>query len=221
MAEHFLGFFKSRILFRIILISSLIGICLSWMEVPNVYAKSRFLISRNTLDHLKREGLPEKLVQSIEPLMEQVYPDRETFLTALAELEVPPRAPLETDVILRYSAMDQLTISAETFSSDQVSRESIFKGNVQGKIPRENIQFSTAKLRMLVGELNSYERLIGEGGIRVEQWDREIRGDYLNYTRSFDNTTLQEQNPKPDDETLKLEGSVQTVSYTHLRAHET
>ena len=152
--------------------------------------------------------------------MEKVYPDRETFLTALAELEVPPRAPLETDVILRYSAMDQLTISAETFSSDQVSRESIFKGNVQGKIPRENIQFSTAKLRMLVGELNSYERLIGEGGIRVEQWDREIRGDYLNYTRSFDNTTLQEQNPKPDDETLKLEGSVQmTASQGKARSH--
>ena len=153
------------------------------MEVPNVHAKSRFLISRNTLDHLKREGLPEKLVQSIEPLMEKVYPDRESFLTALAELEVPPRAPLETDVILRYSAMDQLTISAETFSSDQVSRESIFKGNVQGKIPRENIQFSTAKLRMLVDELNSYERLIGEGGIRVEQWDREIRGDYSVFHR--------------------------------------
>ena len=86
------------------------------MEVPNLHAKSRFLISRNTLDHLNREGLPEKLVQSIEPLMEKVYPDRETFLTALAELEVPPRAPLETDVILRYSAMDQITISAETFS---------------------------------------------------------------------------------------------------------
>ena len=63
------------------------------MEVPNVHAKSRFLISRNTLDHFKREGLPEKLVQSMEPLMEQVYPDREAFLTALAELEVPPRAP--------------------------------------------------------------------------------------------------------------------------------
>ena len=98
MAEHFPGFSSSRILFRIILISSLIGICLSWMEVP-VHAKSRFLISRNTLDHFKREGLPEKLVQSIEPLMEQVYPDRETFLTALAELEVPPRAPLETDAV--------------------------------------------------------------------------------------------------------------------------
>ena len=66
------------------------------------------------------------------------YPDREIFLTALAELEVPPRAPLETDVILRYSAMDQLTISAETFSSDQVSRESIFQGKCAGgKIPRE------------------------------------------------------------------------------------
>ena len=49
-------------------------------------------ISRNTLDHLKREGLP-KLVQSIEPLMEQVYPDREAFLTALAELEVLPCSP--------------------------------------------------------------------------------------------------------------------------------
>ena len=73
---------------------------------------------------------------------------------------------------------------------------------------------------MLVGELNSYERLIGEGGIRVEQWDREIRGDYLNYTRSFDNTTLQEQNPKPDDETLKLEGSVQmTASQGKARSH--
>ena len=84
MAEHFPGFSSSRILFRIILISSMIGICLSWMEVPNVHAKSRFLISRNTLDHLKREGLPEKLVQSMEPLMEKVYPDRETFFTALA-----------------------------------------------------------------------------------------------------------------------------------------
>ena len=85
MAEHFPGFSSSRILFRIILISSLIGICLSSMEVP-VHAKSRFLISRNTLDHLKREGLPGKLVQSIEPLMEQVYPDREAFLLSLIHI---------------------------------------------------------------------------------------------------------------------------------------
>ena len=75
MAEHFPGFCSLRILFRIILISSLIGIFVSWMEVP-VHAKSRFLISRNTLDPLKREGQPGKLVQSIEPLMEQLYPER-------------------------------------------------------------------------------------------------------------------------------------------------
>ncbi|MDP6329677.1 MAG: LptA/OstA family protein [SAR324 cluster bacterium] len=210
MAERrFLFFSISRIFLLAILAIFLNGVTLFFMEAPAVYAKSRYLINRNTLDHLNREGLPEKLVQSMAPLLEKVFPSREAFLKVLGELEVPPRAPLETDIILRYSAMDQITIQAETFSSDQISRESIFKGNVQGKIPRENILFSTAKLRMLIGEFNSYERLIGEGGIRVEQWDREVRGDYLNYTRVFDNNSQDMQNPTPDDETLKLEGSVQ------------
>ena len=210
MAERrFLFFSISRIFLLAILAIFLNGVTLFFMEAPAVYAKSRYLINRNTLDHLYRDGLPDKFVLSMSPLLEKVFPSRETFLKVLGELEVPPRAPLETDIILRYSAMDQITIQAETFSSDQISRESIFKGNVQGKIPRENILFSTAKLRMLIGEFNSYERLIGEGGIRVEQWDREVRGDYLNYTRVFDNNSQDMQNPTPVDETLKLEGSVQ------------
>ena len=63
------------------------------METPAVYAKSRYLINRNTLDHLNREGLPEKLVQSMAPLLEKVFPSREAFLKVLGEMEVPPRAP--------------------------------------------------------------------------------------------------------------------------------
>ena len=175
--------------------------------------KSRFQITANTLDHLRLEGLQKNLVTSLEPLLEKVFPTRDSFLEELAKLEVPPRAPVETGLILRYSAMDQLKIRAETFSADQKLQESVFRGNVKGELPRENIQFSTSKLRMLVGERNTYERLIGEGGIRITQWDREVRADYLNYTRGFDNSSEEEINPQPVTETIKLEGSVLLSSF--------
>ncbi len=171
-------------------------------------SNTRFKITQNTLDHLRREGLPDKLVASMKSMLNQVHMSKEVFHARLADLPVPPRAPLETDLILRYAAMNQLKIQADVFSSDQKTRESVFRGNVKGEIPRENIRFSTSKLRLLLGKENRYERLIGEGGVRVLQWDREVRADHMNYTRGFSAGTSDEENLRLSSETLKLEGSV-------------
>ena len=58
-----------------------------------------------------------------------------------------------------------------------------FGGNVKGFIPRENIEMTTAKLRLVSGKDANIEKMVGEGGVQVKQWDREVRSDFAIYTQ--------------------------------------
>ena len=138
-----------------------------------------FKITRNTLDHLQREGFTKALTTMFVPMLDKTYQNRKDFLEAFPIF----LGPEQRETIIRYASTEQIKIQADEFTSDLNENAAVFRGNVKGYIPRENIDLTTAKLRLVSGPGNDFEKLIGEGGIQVKQWDREVRSDYAIYTQ--------------------------------------
>ena len=169
-----------------------------------------FKVTRNTLDHLQREGLSKALTSMLSPMLGIIYPNRKDFLNALPIM----LAPKDLEILFRYASTEQIKIHADEFSSDLNENAAVFRGNVKGVIPRENIELTTAKLRLISGESSNFEKLIGEGGVQVKQWDREMRSDFAIYTQ----VDLEKQTPdtdssatkktRPPQKTLQLQGNV-------------
>ena len=169
-----------------------------------------FKVTRNTLDHLQREGLSKALTSMLSPMLGIIYQNRKDFLNALPIMP----APKDLEILFRYASTEQIKIHADEFSSDLNENAAVFRGNVKGVIPRENIELTTAKLRLISGKSSNFEKLIGEGGVQVKQWDREMRSDFAIYTQ----VDLEKQTPdtdssatkktRPPQKTLQLQGNV-------------
>ena len=169
-----------------------------------------FKVTRNTLDHLQREGFSKALTAKFAPVLDKVYLNRTEFLDALPIFLVPK----QRDIILRYATTEQIKIQADEFSSDLNENAAVFRGNVKGIIPRENIELTTAKLRLVSGLDSNFEKLIGEGGVQVKQWDREARSDFAIYTqvgldkKSADTDTSSTKKIRTPQQTLLMQGNV-------------
>ena len=169
-----------------------------------------FKVTRNTLDHLQREGFTKSLTAMFTPLLDKIYLNRTDFLDALPIF----LAPTQREILLRYASTEQIKIQADEFSSDLNENEAVFRGNVKGFIPRENIELTTAKLRLVAGADSSFEKLIGEGGVQVKQWDREARSDFAIYTQiglekqTADADSAVTKKIRTPQQTLQLQGNV-------------
>lgn len=171
---------------------------------------SGFEITRNTLDHLQREGFSKALTEMLSPILNTHYLNLKGFLEAL-----PIRlTKKESDLLMRYASTQQIKIQADEFSSDLNENAAVFRGNVKGVIPRENIELTTAKLRLVSGKGKNFEKLIGEGGVSVKQWDREVRSDFAIYTQidledqTLDTDSAETKLIETPQQTLKLQGNV-------------
>ncbi|MDE0787769.1 MAG: hypothetical protein OSB06_03755 [SAR324 cluster bacterium] len=171
---------------------------------------SGFEITRNTLDHLQREGFSKALTEMLSPILNTHYLNLKDFLEAL-----PIRlTKKESDLLMRYASTQQIKIQADEFSSDLNENAAVFRGNVKGVIPRENIELTTAKLRLVSGKGKNFEKLIGEGGVSVKQWDREVRSDFAIYTQidledqTLDTDSAETKLIETPQQTLKLQGNV-------------
>ena len=171
---------------------------------------SGFEITQNTLDHLQREGFSKALTEMLSPILNTHYLNLKDFLEAL-----PIRlTKKESDLLMRYASTQQIKIQADEFSSDLNENAAVFRGNVKGVIPRENIELTTAKLRLVSGKGKNFEKLIGEGGVSVKQWDREVRSDFAIYTQidledqSLDTNSAETKSIETPQQTLKLQGNV-------------
>ena len=169
-----------------------------------------FKVTRNTLDHLQREGFSKALTARFTPMLDKVYLNRTEFMDALPIFLVPK----QRDIILRYATTEQIKIQADEFSSDLNENAAVFRGNVKGIISRENIELTTAKLRLVSGLDSNFEKLIGEGGVQVKQWDREARSDFAIYTqvgldkKSADTDTSSTKKIRTPQQTLLMQGNV-------------
>jgi len=171
---------------------------------------SGFEITHNTLDHLQREGFSKALTEMLSPILNTHYLNLKDFLEAL-----PIRlTKKESDLLMRYASTQQIKIQADEFSSDLNENAAVFRGNVKGVIPRENIELTTAKLRLVSGKGKNFEKLIGEGGVSVKQWDREVRSDFAIYTQidledqTLDTDSAETKLIETPQQTLKLQGNV-------------
>ncbi len=201
-----------KILSAVLLFFSLVTTEQVWnlSQVSLASPAGGFKVTRNTLDHLQREGLSKALTSMLSPMLGIIYQNRIDFLNALPIM----LAPKDLEILFRYAATEQIKIHADEFSSDLNENAAVFRGNVKGVIPRENIELTTAKLRLISGKSSNFEKLIGEGGVQVKQWDREMRSDFAIYTQ----VDLEKQTPdtdssatkktRPPQKTLQLQGNV-------------
>ena len=167
-----------------------------------------FKVTHNTLDHLLREGLSNKIIAEIALLQNKIFTNRDEFLNALPK----PMTLIEQGILLRYASTEQIKIQADEFTTDLKQNAAVFRGNVKGFIPRENIEMTTAKLRLVSGKDTNIEKMVGEGGVQVKQWDREVRSDFAIYTQvNLDNVEKEADKtnklPKPQ-QTLQMQGNV-------------
>ena len=207
---------SKQISFKII---SVVLLLLCFVVAEPVWNKSRvsfaspansFKITRNTLDHLQREGFTKSLTTMFVPMLDKIYQNRKDFFEAFPIF----LGPKQRETILRYASTEQMKIQADEFSSDLNENAAVFRGNVKGFIPRENIELTTAKLRLVSGANNDFEKLIGEGGVQVKQWDREVRSDYAVYTQvdlekseTVADSTAAKKKRAPQ-QTMELKGNV-------------
>ena len=201
-----------KILSAVLLFFSLVTTEQVWnlSQVSLASPAGGFKVTRNTLDHLQREGLSKALTSMLSPMLGIIYPNRKDFLNALPIM----LAPKDLKILFRYAATEQIKIHADEFSSDLNENAAVFRGNVKGVIPRENIELTTAKLRLISGKSSNFKKLIGEGGVQIKQWDREMRSDFAIYTQ----VDLEKQTPdtdssatkktRPPQKTLQLQGNV-------------
>jgi lipopolysaccharide export system protein LptA len=182
-----------------VLLWSLIGMLPESLSAQQKLAVEVFRITQNSLEHLKREGLPDSVLVNLATLLGQEYASEELFREILLQLPVPPEEE-DLELVFRYSGQERLKIESEEFLSNLTDGEAIFRGNVRGRVTRENLEFGMAKLRMLRQE--GLERLIGEGGVRFRQWDRVGRMDYVTYERA------RETEVTPEVRTARMEGNV-------------
>lgn len=201
-----------KILSAVLLFFSLVTTEQVWnlSQVSLASPAGGFKVTRNTLDHLQREGLSKALTSMLSPMLGIIYQNRKDFLNALPIM----LAPKDLEILFRYASTEQIKIHADEFSSDLNENAAVFRGNVKGVIPRENIELTTAKLRLISGKSSNFEKLIGEGGVQVKQWDREMRSDFAIYTQ----VDLEKQTPdtdssatkktRPPQKTLQLQGNV-------------
>ena len=163
--------------FRIGLLS-LIFCCLTnfvWAQGSNAYE-----LSSNTLIHLRQAGLPLEILRDLQSLVGIRFDTEEGLRAALQKL---PRSPT-TEVleqIEQFAEMRRLQLQAQEFSGDQKKGELVFRGEVQGELPREQLRFSSELLNLVRQE--KYEKIRSEGSVELEQWDRTLQAGFLFYER--------------------------------------
>ncbi|MBS1254475.1 MAG: Lipopolysaccharide export system protein LptA [Deltaproteobacteria bacterium] len=201
-----------KILFSILLSFSIFVIEPLWNlnKLSHAFPSTGYKVTNNTLDHLRREGFSNTLIAELTPLLDKNYKNRNEFIGVLPiQLTV-----IEQEILLRYASTEQIKIQAEEFSSDLKENAAVFRGNVKGVIPRENIELTTAKLRLVSGKDTNFEKLIGEGGVQVKQWDREVRSDFAIYTqvdleaKADENETAEIIKMLKPQQTLQMQGNV-------------
>ena len=119
-----------------------------------------FKVTPNTLDHLQREGYSNKIIAEIALLQNKNFTNRDEFFNALPK----PMTLIEQGILLRYASTEQIKIQADEFTTDLKQNAAVFRGNVKGVIPRENIEMTTAKLRLVSGK----DTNIRKCSVRVE-----------------------------------------------------
>ena len=167
-----------------------------------------FKVTHNTLDHLMREGLSKNIIAKIALLQNKIFKNRDEFIDAIPN----SITTIEQEILLRYASTEKIKIQADEFTTDLKQNAAVFRGNVKGFIPRENIEMNTAKLRLVSGKDTNIEKMFGEGGVQVKQWDREVRSDFAIYTQ-VNLETIEKENKdsnkivKPQ-QTLQMQGNV-------------
>ncbi|MAA69284.1 MAG: hypothetical protein CL915_11125 [Deltaproteobacteria bacterium] len=164
--------------FRIGLLS-LIFCCLTnfvWAQSSNAYE-----LSSNTLIHLRQAGLPLEILRDLRSLVGIRFDTKEDLRAALQKL---PRSPTTEalEQIEQFAEMRRLQLQAREFSGDQKKGELVFRGEVQGELPREQLRFRSELLNLVRQE--KYEKMRSEGAVEVEQWERTLQAGFLFYERA-------------------------------------
>ena len=106
---------------------------------------------------------------------------KEDLRAALQKLPLSPTTEA-LEQIEQFAEMRRLQLQAQEFSGDQKKGELVFRGEVEGELPREQLRFRSELLNLVRQE--KYEKMRSEGSVEVEQWDRTLQAGFLFYERA-------------------------------------
>lgn len=140
-----------------------------------------FEFSYNTLTHLRQAGVPLETLQDLRTLVGVRFESQQSLQQALQKLPHPPEDQA-LQQIEQFAEVRRLQLQAQEFSGDQKKGELIFRGEVQGSVPREQLRFRSELLNLVRQE--NYEKMRSEGSVEVEQWDRSLQAGFMFYERA-------------------------------------
>lgn len=164
-----------------------------WAQYDESIENEKFKITVSSLEELQQGGMEPTIISALNSLKNQLYDNKTAFEKALSGLNTELSDDQQRAIVQR-ARLDRLMITSDEFSGDLRQGEATFKGNVKGKLPREDIRFLAGKVRIFAEGGKNYSRIMAETKVRVYQWDRELYSDYAVYNR--------------DTHILNLEGNV-------------
>ncbi len=153
-----------------------------------------FKITTTTLNTLQAEGIPDVLLKALKTLHNQLYSSKADFVASLNKLEVSVPIQQHVDLIVKHSRLDNLLIKSEEFSGDLKAGEAIFTGNVEGAIPKDEIEFWAEKIKITTEGNQRYNKIVAETNVHIRQLDRDLWASYILYNRT--------------EQTMQLKGKV-------------
>ncbi|MGK5092278.1 LptA/OstA family protein [Deltaproteobacteria bacterium TL4] len=152
-------------------------------QSSNPPTPEKYKITRNTLAQLQQEAVPFPIIGALQAILNQVFATREAFLLTLQKLPIAPIPAQHRDLILRHALLDKLQIRSKEFSGNLAQGEVIFKGEVVGQMPKEDLHFWASKLRILNGGGDNYEKIFAEGNVKLQQFNQNAEADYVVYSQ--------------------------------------
>lgn len=159
--------------------------------------KSSYKVTDKTLEYLEKSGWSSSLLKKIAILEDKRFLSSESFLKELKHQKIV-LTKKQREILLNQSRQDKLIIHSDIFSGDLSAGEAIFKGNVNGEIPQDDITFQAQKVKIITEGINQYNKLIAENKVKIKQGERILSADYADYDRTV--------------QVLRLEGKVSMES---------
>lgn len=177
-----------RNLFSLIFLCFLGGISFASLVFGN--PNDQFEITTPVLEELKSKEISSVFLRDLGTLQGTVFDSEKEFRKTVNGLPNTSTNSMILNTVVDLARINRLIVQSNEFTGDLGAGESTFQGNVFGKLLHYQTDFSAEKIRIFSTETQPYERIIGEGDVRIEHKDYLIESDYVVYQKKEDTLRL-------------------------------
>ena len=154
----------------------------------------QFEVTTPVLKELKSKEVSSSFLQDLGSLRGTIFDSEKEFRETVNNLPNASTNSMILNTVVDLARINRLIVQSDEFTGDLYAGESTFQGNVLGKLLHYQTDFSARKIRIFSQGKQPYERVIGEGDVRIKRKEYLMESDYVVYQRK--------------DETLRLKGAV-------------